>query len=97
MKKWMVLLMVVAFGSMFFVTQSAYSQEDCAAKFKRYDLNHDGKVSMDEFQETFDAGEYAGTVPTPSTKPDAFAVFEALGGTKDKPIDEAQFCSGKWN
>ncbi|MGA7874850.1 MAG: hypothetical protein WCA08_04245 [Desulfoferrobacter sp.] len=97
MKKWMILIMVVAFSSVFFVAQHAYSKETCPEKFKRYDVNHDGMVSMDEFKENFDAGEYAGTVPAPSGKPDAFAVFEALGGTKDKAIDEAQFCSGKWN
>lgn len=96
MKKWIFLLLIAAMGSMFLFSQIA-SAETCQEKFKRYDTNNDGKVSMDEFKMSYDKGEYAGTVPTPSTKEDAYAVFEALGGTKDKPIDEAQFCSGKWN
>ena len=40
---------------------------------------------------------YVGTVPTPSSKQAAFTVFQELGGSQGKPINEEQFCAGEWN
>jgi Ca2+-binding EF-hand superfamily protein len=62
--------------------RAARARPKCAERFAQFDINHDERVSLEEFR------------AQPHARPDPEGVFKARDGDSDGALSAAEFCTG---
>jgi hypothetical protein len=73
-------------------SHAANASESCQLRFLDYDIDHDGRITLQEFQASYNEGQYAGTVPTPGGKVPAFVTFAYLDRDEKGYLTPNDFC-----
>jgi len=91
-------LLFVAVGLLLYpmmgTSNAAKAIESCDLRFESYDTDHDGMITLQEYQTTYDRGQYAGTVPSPGGKAPSFVVFAYLDRGEKGYLTPGDFCRG---